>query len=168
MITRRNLLLGLGVGFPLLFSGCGEAISSPVETVTDLAALATDASTRNLPIMLFVTAPHCRYCHQLERDVIVPMTKNPRYAPLVLLRRLDLGTGQVIDFNGQTQDPVRLASRYKAQLTPTILFLSPSGEILADKIQGVVQDIDQYGGMIDQRINQALSRLGNTARIVHG
>lgn len=136
-------------------------------TLYDLSNLSQEATQKKIPIMLFVSAPHCRYCHQLEKDVIEPMMKNRRYAPLVLVRRLDLGQDQIIDMDGVSKDPVKIASRYKAQMTPTILFLSPEGEMIADKIQGVVLDIDQYGGMIDGRINHALETLGNPSRIVH-
>lgn len=164
-MDRRAFLFGLAL--PMVFSGCSQAQVSMIETVTNLSQLAQQAKVQNVPMMLFVSAPHCRYCHQLERDVIEPMMKNGRYAPLVLVKRLDLGQDQIIDLDGTAKDPVKIASRYKAQMTPTILFLSPSGEVIADKIQGVVVDIDQYGGMIDGRINHALEVLGNPNRIVH-
>lgn len=167
-VKRRSFLRGLlGLSLPALFSACTSAQSSAIENVNDLAQLAQQARAQNVPIMLFVSAPHCRYCHQLEYDVIVPMTKNRRYDSLVLLRRLNLGQDQVIDWDGVGKDPVNIASRYKAQMTPTIIFLSPDGEVIADKIQGVVVDIDQYGGMIDGRLNHALTVLGNSAQIVH-
>jgi thioredoxin-related protein len=129
--------------------------------------LSAEASTQNLPIMLFVTSPSCGYCHILERDVIVPMLKNSHYQDKVLLRRLDLGQNQMVDFDGQTKDPMRIAARYKAQLTPTIVFLAPDGKQLQDHILGVVKDVDQYGGMIDSRLNRSLELLGNTLRIDH-
>jgi thioredoxin-related protein len=152
---------------PIVFSACTQAQPELIESVTDLSQLAQEAKVRNIPMMLFVSAPSCRYCHQLERDVIVPMLKNARYSPLVLVRRLDLGQDSMIDFDAMRKDPIHISGRYKAQMTPTILFLSPSGDTIADKIQGVVQDIDQYGGMIDARLNRSLEALGNSARIVH-
>ena len=169
MMKRRAFFLGI-MSLPLVFSACSQAqpsSSSSIEAVTDLSLLAQQAKMQNIPLMIFVSAPNCRYCHQLEKDVIGPMLKNHRYDPLVFIRRLDLGQDKIIDLDGNTKDPVKIASRYRAQMTPTLLFLSPDGEILADKIQGVAQDIDQYGGMIDARINHALRMLGNPKRIVH-
>jgi hypothetical protein len=62
---------------------------------------------------------------------------------------------------------MRIATRYKAQLTPTLLFLSPDGQKITESILGTAADLDLYGGMIDMRINQALEKLGNAGRISH-
>ncbi len=165
--SRRRFLTSL-VLLPLLgVFGCSDAKESNILTVEHLAQLAIEAKEKNIPIMLFVTAPYCGYCHQLERDVIVPMLKNPRYAPLVLVRRFDLSKDSITDFDGNTKDSMRIATRYKAQLTPTLVFLSPDGQQLTEHILGVAADLDLYGGMIDTRINQALKKLGNTQEIVH-
>lgn len=147
--------------------GCAHAKDPVMIEVDNLAHLAAQAQTENIPILLFVSAPYCGYCHQLERDVIVPMLKNPRYAPLVLVRRFNLGKENIIDFDGTPKDTMSIALRYKSQLTPTLVFLSPKGGLLADHIIGVATDLDLYGGMIDARLNQALERLGSTQRIEH-
>ena len=165
--SRRRFLTSL-VLLPLLgLFGCSDAKESNILTVDNLAQLASEAKAHNIPIMLFVTAPYCGYCHQLERDVIVPMLKNPRYAPLVLVRRFDLSKESLVDFDGNAKDSMRIATRYKAQLTPTLVFLSPDGQQLTEHVLGVAADLDLYGGMIDARINQALEKLGNNQRIVH-
>jgi thioredoxin-related protein len=164
-IARRTLLNTLTL-LPLvtLFS-CANSTSPSVITTDDLSHLSAEAKAKNLPIMLFVTAPYCGYCHQLERDVIVPMLKNARYNHYVLVRRFDLGKDTIIDFDGNAAESAQIAARYQAQLTPTLIFLSPDGKPLADNIKGVAADLDLYGGMIDGRINQALEKLGNTQRI---
>lgn len=167
-ISRRLLLSSLILLLPLfVISGCESASPSPLVTTDNLAELATEAQKNNIPIMLFVSAPNCHYCHQLERSVIAPMLKNTRYPRFVLLRRLNLGANQVIDFDHTAKDPINIAARYNAQLTPTIIFLSANGEHLTDNIVGVAADLDLYGGMIDGRINQALTRLGNPEQLIH-
>ena len=164
-MNRRYFLNSL-ILLPFLnMLGCADAKEVKIAEVDDLSHLAAEAKARNIPIMLFITAPYCGYCHTLERDVIVPMLKNPRYEPLVLLRRFDLGKESIVDFNGNTHDRMQIAKRYKAQLTPTLIFLSPDGEKITDTIWGVAADIDLYGGMIDGRINQALEKLDNAQRL---
>lgn len=168
MKISRRLLLSATLLLSLFGLGaCEAAKHSDLITVTDLSALAQEAQTARLPILLFVTAPNCRYCHQLEDDVIQPMLKNKQYQQKVLMRRLDLGLDTIVDFDGQRKDSMRVVKRYKAQLTPTIIFLAPDGSIIEDRILGVAADIDQYGGMIDARLNSALSKLGNPVRITH-
>jgi thioredoxin-related protein len=162
LLVSTLLLLSLfGIG------ACDAAKHSDLMTVTHLETLAQEAESTRLPILLFATAPDCGYCHQLERDVIQPMLKNKQYHQKVLMRRLDLGQDTIIDFDGQTKDIMRIAKRYRAQLTPTMVFLSPKGDMIEDHILGVVADIDQYGGIIDARLNSALAKLGNPARIIH-
>lgn len=165
--TRRRFLTSLTLLPLLAMVGCSDAQETAILTVDNLAQLSSEAKAKNIPIMLFVTAPHCGYCHQLERDVIAPMLKNPRYAAAVLVRRFDLGKDTIIDFTGNPQDSMRVAARYKAQLTPTLVFLSPDGQQLTEHVLGVAANLDLYGGMIDMRINQALEKLGNAQRIVH-
>jgi thioredoxin-related protein len=166
-INRRHFLSGLML-LPLLsLIACTDAQAVKIIEVDDLSQLAAEAKARNIPILLFVSAPYCGYCHILERDVIVPMLKNQRYAPLVLVRRFDLSQTKIIDFDGNPQDAMRIATRYKAQLTPTLLFLSPDGQKITESILGTAADLDLYGGMIDMRINQALEKLGNAGRISH-
>ena len=166
-ISRRQWFAGLMTTTLISLTGCADAVHSNLETIDNLQTLGQNAQQQQVPILLFVTAPDCRYCHQLERDVIAPMLKNPRYAQGVIMRRLNIAQDQIIDFDGSVQDPIKVASRYRAQMTPTILFLAPAGNAISDKIQGVVQDIDQYGGMIDARLNEALAKLGNAYRIRH-
>jgi thioredoxin-related protein len=167
-ISRRLLLSSLILLLPFfMIAGCESASPSSLVTTNNLAELATEAKKTNIPIMLFVSAPDCHYCHQLERSVIAPMLKNARYPQFVLLRRFNLGADQVVDFDNTVKDPLNIAARYHAQLTPTIIFLSADGERLTDNIIGVAANLDLYGGMIDSRINQALSRLGNPAQLNH-
>jgi len=166
-ISRHLQRMASALFTSLFLWGCTDAQSVEIETTTNLIQLSAEASQQQIPIMLFVTSPSCGYCHILERDVIVPMLKNAHYQDKVLLRRLDLGQNQMIDFDGETKDPMRIAARYKAQLTPTIVFLAPNGQQLQDHILGVVKDVDQYGGMIDSRLNRSLEMLGNPLRIDH-
>lgn len=166
-ISRRKLLSATMLLSTLSLSGCADAQSTAITTADNLMRLSAEASVNNLPIMLFVTSPSCGYCHILERDVIVPMLKNKQYTGKVLVRRLDIGQNTMVDFDGSTKDPMRIAARYKAQLTPTIVFLAPNGQQLQDHILGVAKDVDQYGGMIDSRLNRSLELLGNSLRIEH-
>jgi hypothetical protein len=65
------------------------------------------------------------------------------------------------DGSGITARLVGLAERIQK------LAWSPDGQKITESILGVAADLDLYGGMIDARINQALEKLGNTARILH-
>lgn len=167
-ISRRHVIYSsISLVMFHLMTACQTATADALLTVDNLQQLATQADAQHVPILLFVTAPYCHYCHQLEHDVIQPMLKNPHYDGKVLMRRLDLGQDNLIDFDGIAKDTLQIAKHYHAQLTPTIVFLAPNGQPIADNIVGVVADIDQYGGMIDARLNRALTALGNPEQIHH-
>lgn len=167
-LARRQLFTQLASLSAIgLLSACNSAYATELQTVTNLQQLAQQAAAQKVPMLLFVTAPHCRYCHQLERDVIQPILKNQQYQHKVLMRRLDLAEDMLVDFDGQRKDSMLVAKRYRAQLTPTMVFLAPDGNLIEENILGVVADIDQYGGMIDARLNRALTALGNSAQIQH-
>lgn len=172
-ITRRQFLSFSAVTFSAAFPVCqamslhGHRSTLEIEETDNLQALAREAASKAVPIVLFITAPDCHYCHQLERDAIQPMLKNQQYKNALLLRRFNIANNQVIDFDGQTRNPIRIAGRYRAQLTPSILFLSPHGEEIAEKLQGVAYATELYGEMIDARLNQSLQKLQNPLRITH-
>lgn len=164
MLTRRTLLAHL-LTLPLLSVTACSAAGLQLPEITNLQQAAQSAAQSRIPLMLFVSAPDCHYCHQLERDALAPMLLGQRYTDKVILRRFNLAREQIIDFDGTPQDPMRIAGRYRAQLTPTLLFLSPDGQEIAPRILGVT-DLHQYGGMIDARLDQALQTLGNPARVL--
>ncbi len=117
------------------------------------------ARAQGLPILLSVSAEDCPYCDQLEEDFLGPMLISGEYTDKVIIRRLMVdGGSQVIDFDGRQQDAGYIANRFRARLTPTILFLDGNGREVAGRIVGI-NTPEMFGGYLDTCIEMALLRI---------
>jgi len=126
---------------------------------TDLQHDGKQALDRHLPILLVFSAVNCGYCHQLEDEFLKPMLISGEYTDKVIIRRLLLDTGQhTIDFDGTQQEAAAIASRYRAWLTPTIVFIDGNGRELAKRMIGI-NTPELFGGYLDACIDTALLKL---------
>ena len=67
-------------------------------------------------------------------------------------------TGNLQGFDGSMTTPADQARAWKARFAPTVLFLGPKGEELAERLVGVAVP-DFYGEYLDERLRQARDRL---------
>ena len=142
-------------------SGATLAGSEPVRMVpaVDLREEARVARAGNLVLVLEFASESCEYCRKLENLFLLPMQRNPEYDTKILLRTISLDAYEtLIDFDGRTVDTRDFAARYGVSLTPTLVFLDDEGVELSDKLVGIWSE-DFYGGYIDNRIDEARSRL---------
>jgi len=130
-----------------------------VPTSRDLQADGRQALEQKLPILLEFSAVDCPYCRELERDFLVPMLISGEYSDKVIIRRLLLDTGaHVTGFDGDYQAATVIASRYKAWVTPTMVFIDGHGNELAERITGI-NTPELFGGYLDACIDTALLRI---------
>jgi len=126
---------------------------------TDLRADGQQARERQLPILLVFSAVECGYCRQLEDEFLEPMLISGEYTDKVVIRRLLLDIGQqVSDFDGTQQAATSIASRYKAWVTPTMVFIDSTGRELAERMIGI-NTPELFGGYLDACIDTALLKL---------
>jgi thioredoxin-related protein len=145
----------------LLSGHAAVAPAAPVEVpaTRDLREDARLAQRAGLPIVLVVSQHACGYCELLDREVLHPLIISGEYTEKVILRKIDVVSGTpVVDFDGKPVLPRKLARRYSAFVTPTVLFLDHQGREVAPKIVGV-NTIEFYWGYLDEAIDQALARV---------
>ena len=130
-----------------------------VPLIDDLAALGCDARRRRLPIVLLVSRSDCSYCALLKDEVLNPMVKSREYEDQALLGELMLDSEEPLrGFQGEYELRDDVASRFDADLTPTLLFLAPDGSELAPRILGV-NTPELFGFYVDRAIASARVRL---------
>ncbi|GEM_PF-720838 len=130
-----------------------------VPQVRDLAALGRAAAARRVPIVLEFAASDCRYCRELERDVLVPMRVSGDYRDKALIRRIEIDTGATVrDFGGRPVAAAALARRYGVEVTPVVVLLGPGGRELVPRLVGIANP-DFYPGELDAAISRARNRL---------
>lgn len=129
-----------------------------LEPVEDLSQLADEAKESNRMLILLVSQPACGYCEYVKSSHIEPMLRKGTWANIAIVRELDLSGISLTDFSGDSINPGQLASRYDAEFTPSVLFLSASGEQLHEAIVGVGSR-DYYGFYFDRAIEKSAKLL---------
>ena len=160
---KRTFGLGIGVGlalWALLVAVDAQAVSAGVSQVENFAALGDRARNGHVPILLVVSQADCPYCELLKREILEPMLISGEYDGRVLIRELFIDSGlPVRDFDGQVVVPDELARRYRARLTPTVLFLDHHGREIGKRMIGI-NTVEFYGYYLDVAIDTARQRLG--------
>jgi len=126
---------------------------------TDLQQVGHLAQAQRLPILLVFSATGCTYCTQLEDEFLRPMLISGEYTDKVIIRRLLLDTGQhATDFDGTRREAGTIASRYRAWVTPTLVFIDGTGRELAERMTGI-NTPELFGGYLDACIDTALLKI---------
>jgi thioredoxin-related protein len=156
---KRRLYKPVLAGWALFWLFAAVQAEFDVPVSDNLQLDAAQARELQLPILLTFSAIDCPYCRQLEQDFLGPMLISGDYTDKVIIRRLILDNGsEATDFDGQRQPVTRIASRYKAWLTPTTVFLDSSGREVAGRIVGI-NTPELFGGYLDACIETALLRI---------
>ncbi len=131
-LTRPLLIL------LLLASRLLAADPAALPRVADLKQLGKTAETNHIPILLLVSQFHCDFCERMKREVLHPMQLSGAYADQVLMRELQIDTGEMVtDFQGHRQPSNTLSAHYDIHVTPTLLFLDGQGKEVAERILGI-------------------------------
>ena len=132
-----------------------------VPLVDDLAVLGRTAGRRRLPIVLLVSRSDCSYCMVIKDEVLNPMMKSREYDDQALIGELMLDAVEPLRwFDGEQGIRDELASRFEADVTPTLLFLGPDGAELAPRIRGI-NTVELFGFYVDRAIGTARTRMGS-------
>ena len=143
----------------MLFALTFAAVASLVAPAGDLQRTAELARGLRVPILLYVSRSDCSFCRRFEDDVLFPLVRSGEIDQKILLRELEWDRdAPVVDFTGQHVSAEKLARRYDARLTPTLLFLDHQGNELIPRITGY-QASDYASYYLEQAVDFALQRL---------
>ena len=154
-----QLLLVLLLPALILAAAAVSARSVSMLPVTDIRHEAGVLRDENLVLVLEFASDDCPYCRKLEALFLLPMQRNADYDDKILIRSISMSDyDTVVDFDGKALTTNEFAARYEVDLTPTLLFLNADGEEMSERLVGIWSE-DFYGGFIDNRIDEARSRL---------
>jgi len=123
--------------------------------VSDLKEDGRVGLSSNAVILLYFSAPDCRYCMKLEEAVLKPMLRSGDYDKQVILRKVDWRSPAiVVGFSGQRISLHNLAEHYAVKVTPTLVFVDPIGREVAPRILGF-QSAEFFWFYLDRRIEQS-------------
>ncbi len=153
----RNLTLNLLLILSLLLA-LPAAADSDIKA-RDFAADADEASRRSVPILVMFMSDYCPYCETVMEDYIEPMSTDPAYAELAIIRVVDVDSSKsILDFAGDETDHADFAGDHGVTLVPVIKLLDADGEELVPELLGFSSE-HFYGYYLETRLRESLAKL---------
>lgn len=129
----------------------------------DLHSLGEKANKKDLPILVMFSQTGCAYCVILEDHYLRPMLKSGDYSDKVIIRKVKIdGFDTLRNFDGGEIEASDFAGKYRAYVTPTMVFLDHNGNELTSRLMGVGTE-GFFAAEIDQAIDTSLNRLRSVA-----
>ena len=133
----------------------GDSALWRLSEVEDLRAIGEASRRTNAPIVLLVSQSDCPYCEKLKDEILHPLILSGEATGRVILRELTMDDEGVLpDFDGRERSRHEVAYRYKAYVSPTLLFLDGTGGELRKRIVGF-QTPEFFGFYLDEAIADA-------------
>jgi len=153
----NGLLVIILAWFPAAGAHAQDKVEIPL--VRDFTLEATDSRTKNVPILVMFSRHNCVFCTQLLQEFLLPMRRNAEYESKVIMRQVDVGSSAPLrTFSGEITTQARFARKNRIKLTPTIKLFDAQGRELTEPLIGLTTP-DYYGGFLDQRIDEALTKV---------
>ena len=114
------------------------------------------AAGKGRPLVVMTTLKGCPYCDVVRGHYLLPMQRDGRIDAIQVDMRDS--SSKLESFGGQVTTPALQVRTWKAKLAPTVLFLGPNGEELAERLIGMSVP-DMYGQYLDMRLEQAARQL---------
>ncbi|MEO7887891.1 MAG: hypothetical protein ABI893_11680 [Polaromonas sp.] len=142
------LAAGLGVALPQLAMAKDTALPVPAS----LPAAALIAAAKQEPLVLLISLPGCPFCELVRRNYLLPAQRDGGLQAWQL--NISDRTTPLIGFDGQATTAAAQVAAWKAGFTPTVLFLGPAGQDLAERLVGL-SSTDFYGAYLEERLAAA-------------
>ena len=114
---------------------------------------------KSLGLVLMIHAENCPYCALMEAEILSPMVISGDYDQKVILRKLQIDDSRnVTDFSGAIVTPADIADRYKASLTPTLVFLDYQGKQVLNNMIGI-NTVELFGAYLDIEIDKLVKKI---------
>ena len=149
-LGRRQFTAALACGLllPTLALAKDTALPVPVS----LPGAAQTAAAKKEPLVLLVSLPGCPYCEVVRRNYLLPGRRDDGLHAWQL--NITDRTTPLVGFNGKATTAAEQIAAWKAGFTPTVLFLGPAGQELAERLVGLGSP-DFYGAYLDERLATA-------------
>lgn len=150
LVGRRQFTAALAgsLALPQLTLAADTALPVPAS----LPAAAGIAALKNEPLVLLVSLPGCPFCELVRRNYLLPGQRDGSLQAWQL--NISDRATPLTGFDGKATTAAAQVAAWKAGFTPTVLFLGPAGQDLAERLVGLAS-VDFYGAYLDERLAQA-------------
>jgi hypothetical protein len=130
--------------------------SSALPSPASLRGAAQAAASLGEPLVVMTTLSGCPYCDLVRNSYLLPLRREGKVQAV----QIDIRdrSSNLQGFMGENTTPAEQARLWKARFAPTVLFLGPKGQELAERLVGVAVP-DFYGDYLDARLMEARKRL---------
>lgn len=132
----------------------GNLVAHPLNWSDDFSLVGEVARVSGLPVVVVVTGPNCGFCERMRKDLFNSQQRCSLTSHAVAREFPNDTGGKITDFDGERVRSRMFLSRYEVFATPTVLFLDPSGDQLADPIVGYNEE-DLYRSIVAERLSEA-------------
>lgn len=132
------------------------ASAAALPSPASLRAAAQAAAARGEPLVVMTTLTGCPYCDLVRNHYLLPMRREGKVQAVQIDIRDRRSNLQ--GFQGENTTPAEQARLWKARFAPTVLFLGPDGQELAERLVGVAVP-DFYGDYLEARLSEARNKL---------
>jgi len=134
-----------------------------IPELSDLSAVGSYTTRKDLPLLLVFTADDCAFCDRLAEEVLIPMLRSGEYDDRMVVLAVNLSRSSMIDFEGQIVVPWDFAKRhYDVMVTPTAVVMDHRGAPLAKPLVGL-GPTEYYETRITDALEEALTNRGLSA-----
>jgi hypothetical protein len=157
--SRRKFSAAIAGGLGLAVLGISNpafAKDSALPVPTSLREVAKQAAGKGEPLVLLISLPGCPYCEMVRRSYLLPGRRDADLQAWQL--SVTDSTAPLTGFDGKPTTAAAQVKLWKATFTPTVLFLGPQGQELAERLVGAGIP-DFYGAYLDERLQTARKAL---------
>jgi thioredoxin-related protein len=148
----------------VLFSHMSQADAQQIqiEEVSNFQTLSKQMQTDNVVLVLEFSAKHCRYCKQLESEILKPMLFSGDYEDLIQIKKIEMDSEAVLKgFKGEITSGKALAEKMDIMVTPTLVFLNAQGKEVSERIVGI-NTPEMFSAYVDAAIDEAHQSLSQS------
>lgn len=159
MTTGKRLAITIILFLALIGAKSLCAAGVEIPPVTNLSETGLISQQQGIPVIVFVSRDACPYCRTLRYSILGPMLAADKFKDRAILvevslDRVDPFTG----FENQQMTAKAFGQFYRAEITPTLLFLDSEGREIGKRIIGI-SNLEFYGHYLQKSIDQALLAL---------
>ncbi|MDP3413595.1 MAG: hypothetical protein Q8S16_10420 [Polaromonas sp.] len=158
-LRRRHFTAALAGG--LLLPGIALAKDTALPIPASLPRAAQTAAAKKEPLVILVSLPGCPYCEVVRRNYLLPAQRDAGLQAWQL--NISDRTTPLVGFDGKATTAAAQIAAWKAGFTPTVLFLGPQGQEIAERLVGLGSN-DFYGAYLDERLATARKALAALPR----
>jgi thioredoxin-related protein len=112
---------------------------------------------QDIPVIVFVSRDACPYCRTLRDTILRPMLTANKFEHRAILVELSLDRVETLTgFDKQQMTAGAFGNHYRAEITPTLLFLDSNGREIGKRIVGI-SNLEFYGHYLQKSIDEALA-----------